>query len=458
MAGIDRKFSAPKGISDALPHKAAVVAEATSFFSALASLYGYSPIETPLLEKTEVFERSVGDTSDIVTKQMYTFEDKGGDSLTLRPEGTAGVVRAFVEHEVYKAEALPWRVYYIGDMFRYERPQAGRYRQFKQVGAEALGAPEPEADVEQIEMCLEFLGGIGVASPKLVINSIGDSVCRPSYVAALGEFLASAKVHDRLCEECRQRSVRNPLRVLDCKKAECKKATEDSPRTLDFLCEPCRSHFEAVRAGLEAIKIEYRLDPRLVRGLDYYTRTAFEVISGGLEAAQDAVAGGGRYDGLVELFGGPPTPAVGFAVGVDRSLSAARLPESQVTTKRSLPPAVPSFAPGGFSPDVIVVEIDESARDAALLLASRIRREGLVAFVSPAGRSLKSQMKHADRAGAAAVAVLGPEELSRNEVAIRLMFEPDDYERKQVSIRLEDAGKAVREMLYGRSNEKGTTP
>lgn len=460
MAGIDGGFSAPKGISDTLPSKSVLVSEATTFFGAVASLYGYSPIETPLLEKTEVFKRSVGVTSDIVTKQMYTFEDKSGDSLTLRPEGTAGVVRAFVEHELYKTEPLPWRVFYIGDMFRYERPQAGRYRQFKQVGAEALGAAEPETDVEQIEMCLVFLREIGVLTPRLLVNSIGDSACRPTYLAALERFLTSPEVGSRLCEECRVRAGRNPLRVLDCKRPECNRATAEAPRTPEFLCAECLKHFEGVTEGLEALGIEYHIEPRLVRGLDYYTRTAFEVVSGGLDAAQDAVAGGGRYDGLVELFGGPPTPAVGFAIGVDRSLEATGLLEAaagvpaEARRRRRYDP--PRFEPRAARPDVVVVEVEESARIAALRLASRMRRKGLRAFVSPAGRSLKSQMKHAGRAGALAAAVLGPDELSRGEVAVRLMYAPKDRERKQFPLRLDDAPEVVRKILAGGEEAEGS--
>ncbi len=452
MAGIDRRFSAPKGVSDTLPAEAAITLGATKYFAEVASLYGYSPIETPVLERTEVFERSVGVTSDIVSKQMYTFEDKSGDSLTLRPEGTAGVVRAFVEHEIYKSEPLPWRVFYIADMFRYERPQAGRYRQFKQVGVEAIGAGAPEVDVEQIDMCLSFLGGIGVAQPKLLINSIGDPTCRPEYLKALVEYLDSSEIRSGLCADCRSRANRNPLRVLDCKRPECKKLTEEAPKALDYLCEACRAHFEEVIAGLEALGIDYRIEPRLVRGLDYYTRTAFEVVSGGLEAAQDAVAGGGRYDGLVELFGGPPMPAVGFAVGLARSLAASKSKgkaesdrQGHGRSRHRLGP--PRFEPAPRRPDVFVIEIDAGARDQALRLASSMRALGVSVVVSPGDRSVKSSMKHADRSGASVVALLGPDEVAKGEVTVRALRRSAESGPQQLSIRIEDAPRAISEIL-----------
>ena len=472
MSEADCRFSAPKGVADLLPPRSALSRAATDYFGQLAPLWGYWPIETPLFEKTEVFERSVGGTSEIVTKQMYTFEDKSGDSITLRPEGTAGVVRAFIEHEIYKKEPLPWRVFYAGEMFRYERPQAGRYRQFKQVGVEAIGAEEPEADVEQIELCLTFLEGIGVVSPRLLLNSIGDKACRPRYLEALDGFLSSNDVSSKLCQECRLRIGRNPLRVLDCKRAECRRVTEFAPKSVEYLCGPCRVHFDAVQAGLQALGIEFVLESRLVRGLDYYVRTAFEVISEGLHAAQDAVAGGGRYDGLVESLGGPPTGAVGFAIGVERSLEATRWanilsirqPRSGskaesaassglLTPGYSEQKGPPRFRIRDSSPDVVVVGVDDSCRTAALALGSRLRREGIATVVSPVGKSLKARMKYADRAGAHITAVIGPEELASQTVAIRLMGSTEAKIAKQRTVPSNRAVSEVLAILRSESSE-----
>ncbi len=461
MSGIDERLAAPRGIPDTLPEKAAAILAAAEYFAGLAELYGYAPVEMPLIEKTDVFVRSVGGASEIVTKQMYTFVDKSGDSLTLRPEGTAGVVRAFVEHELYKSEPLPWRVFYMGDMFRHERPQAGRYRQFKQFGVEALGAGGPEADVEQIDLCTTFLRGVGVESPLLMLNSVGDGDCRPAYRSALQAYLRRSEVQGALCEECKQRTERNPLRVLDCKNRRCIEATAEAPATLDYLCRACSIHFDEVRAGLDAVGVPYEVAPRLVRGLDYYTRTAFEVVSGGLDAAQDAVAGGGRYDGLVELLGGPPTPGVGFAVGVERSLRASsRLGDSpgdpasrRESSRKTRIGKVPAFEPRTFGPAVLAVATHETARAEALRLVAAAREEGIPASVGPLDRSLKAQMRYADRVGAAAVAVFGPEELEAGEVSLRLLRSEGgasgdrQSQQRQERVRVGEAPARLKELL-----------
>jgi histidyl-tRNA synthetase len=421
------RLDAPRGVRDLLPPRSNLVWAATVYFGELARLYGYEPIETPTFEHTAVFERSVGEATDIVTKQMYTFSDKSGASLTLRPEGTAGVVRAFVQHEIYKSTPLPWRVFYVEDMFRYERPQAGRYRQFKQVGVEAIGARDPQSDAEQIELCWRFLEAVGVGALEVRLNSLGDPSCRPRFVTELSSYLADAKVYSALCSDCKLRAEKNPMRVFDCKEESCRRVLAAAPTIEEFLCEECREHFAQLKECLEVLGIPFKVQPELVRGLDYYTRTAFEIVSSALDAAQNAVAGGGRYDGLVEVLGGPPTPGVGFAIGVERALLAAEALDSDLS-RRSVKDETTvtvqgrgqtALVPFDAKPDAVVVPLIKPALSVSVKLASELRKMGYVAFTQESGRSLRSQLRAADKAGAQLVALVGEEELAEGAVTIK---------------------------------------
>ncbi len=364
-------FQPPKGTNDILPGESSVWRTVLTAWEDWSSRFGYPLVVTPIFEATDLFERGVGDTTDVVTKQMYTFEDKAGRSLTLRPEGTAGVVRAFLNSGVKGA----WKGAYSGPMFRYEKPQKGRSRQFYQVGVEYVDVESPLADVEVIELGFRYLDSIGIDGLELRINSLGDHVCRPLYLDELRSYLELKR--DTLCEDSVGLIERNPMRVLDCK--VCGPALVDAPAMADFFCEPCREHHGAVLRALDALGIEYVSDPTLVRGLDYYTRTAFEYIGTSLDAAQNAVGGGGRYDGLAELIGGRSVPGVGFALGIDRAvLSAAR----------------------ETGTDLEIYVVSETGPDDVLTLVSEIRGQGWATDFDPSGRSVKSQFKTAARMGA----------------------------------------------------------
>lgn len=397
----DQRFRAPRGTYDVLPPESwqwlALMRTALDTFARA----GYRPIETPMFEHTEVFERGVGATSEVVTKQMYTFTDRGGRSLTLRPELTAGVVRAVVEHDLGRG-SLPVKLAYAGPMFRQERPQKGRYRQFWQVGIEALGSDEPDVDAEIVEVGDRFLRSCGL-EPTLVLNSIGhpDESCRLGYNKVLGEFLDENR--DALAPEDRARIATNPLRTFDSKEARTIEVMTRAPLISEFICDACRSHFEAVKHSLSVLDVAFTIDPRLVRGLDYYTRTAFEFVSEGL-GSQNAVGGGGRYDGLSEQLGGPPLPAIGFSLGVDRILLARG-------------ESAEKFAVPGVS--VYVVALGATARSRALSLATELRRAGIGADLDLAGRGMKGQMKDAARSGARWAAIVGEKELAAGEVTLR---------------------------------------
>jgi histidyl-tRNA synthetase len=315
-------YKAPKGTHDILPDESAAWQRLERTVRSVMDRFGYDEIRTPLFEETTLFTRSVGETSDIVKKEMYTFTDKKGRSLTLRPEGTAPVVRAFVEHHLGRGRDLT-KLYYVGPMFRYERPQAGRFRQFHQFGAEAIGSADPAVDVDVILLFTRILEEAGIAGLSVALNSVGDAACRPRHVAAIREALAPRR--DALCPDCQERLERNPLRILDCKVPSCRELAEAIPSAIDFLCDACRAHEAAVEAGLAAVGVPFRIDKSLVRGIDYYTRTAFEIHHGAL-GAQNALGGGGRYDGLAAELGGPPTPGIGFAAGMERILSVLDKP------------------------------------------------------------------------------------------------------------------------------------
>lgn len=408
-------MTAPRGTADILPADARRWHELEEAARAIFEAYGYGEIRTPIFEHTELFQRGIGEATDVVDKEMYTFVDRGDRSLTLRPEGTAGVVRAFLEHNMDKG-ALPVKLYYMGPMFRYERPQAGRARQFHQLGAECLGTMDPAADAEMIRMLATLLKRVGVTGFEVLINSIGCPRCRPAYVERLRVHLRDRQ--EQLCASCRERYTRNPLRLLDCKRESCRRLTEDVPLLVDSLCEECADHFQQVRAYLDDFALAYRLAPRLVRGLDYYTKTVFEVVSSDL-GAQDALGGGGRYDGLVEALGGPAMPGVGFAAGMERILL--------VMAKHRPAPASPPV-------DVMIAHHGTAGRRVAVRLAGEWRDAGLRVEIDYMGRSLRAQMKQADRLGARVVVLIGEDEASRGVVRVRDMATGDEREMQAKAV------------------------
>jgi histidyl-tRNA synthetase len=367
----------------------------------LAGRYGYRYVETPEFEHTELFSRTSGETSDVVSKEMYTFEDRGGRSLTLRPEGTAPVIRAFL-HRMHDLPS-PFKAYYLTRMYRYGRPQAGRYREHRQFGIEVVGVAQPAADVEVIVVGDVFLRSLGLSRYELQVNSIGDPVCRPAYRAELVAFFRANR--ERLGDEHRDRFEDNPLRVLDCKDEGCRAVAAEAPRIVDHLCEPCREHFDAVLAGLDAAGIKAVLTPTLVRGLDYYTRTAFEFVSQVLSQAQATLFGGGRYDGLAEALGGPHVPGVGYGMGLERVLLALQDEGLE--------------SPGEPPLRAYVVALGEAGRDAMAALVRELRAAGISADAPYEERPLKAQLRMADRAGAEFAAILGEREVSENVVTLR---------------------------------------
>ncbi len=397
-----------KGVKDILPSDSARWRMVESAARALFEAYGFSEIRTPIIEHTVLFTRSVGATTDIVEKEMYAFTDAGGDEITLRPEGTAGVVRSFVEHKLHGLSPVT-KLYYMGPMFRRERPQAGRLRQFHQMGVEVLGVNEPEVDVDVLALVSDLFQTLGIKGVELQINSLGCKNCRASYRDALKDFLETRRA--MLCEDCQRRIDQNPLRALDCKSEHCKAATADAPAMSEYLDEDCRTHFEKVREGLDGLGITYAVNPRMVRGLDYYTRTTFEMVATDKKGAQNAVAAGGRYDGLVEELGGPPTPGIGFALGVERLLQM--LPEDHTP------------APGA---KLFIAALGERPRQIALKTAHLLRRKGIWAEYDYLGASLKSQMKKADKLNAAYVLIIGEDELAKGAAILRDMATKEQSE------------------------------
>jgi len=391
---------APKGTYDLLPDEAAardaVVATAARVFGA----HGYRRIVTPEFEETGLFERGVGEATDIVRKEMYTFQDKGGRSLTLRPEGTAPICRAYVEHGLHKWPQ-PVKVWYYCPMFRYERPQAGRFREHYQLGAEAIGSAEPAVDAEVIAMLAQLFAELGIDDLRLAVNSMGDAACRPAYVGRLREHLRERETE--LCRDCRERLELNPLRAFDCKVESCRAVLDEAPHIDEHLCPECRTHFDTVLALLRRVGLEPAIDFRLVRGLDYYTRTTFEFSSDRL-GAQSGVGGGGRYDGLVEQIGGPPTPGVGFGSGLERIALAMGGGEAPVV-----------------APAAVVVAFADERRDDAFVLAEELRREGLAVELDLAARSVRGQLKQAGRSGAPYAVLLGLDELAADTVRVKAL-------------------------------------
>jgi len=392
-------IQAVRGTKDILPDEITAWQRVEQAARELFARYGYRELRTPIFEETELFARGIGAETDIVSKEMYSFADRDGSSLTLRPEATAGIVRAVIEHNLMNTDPA-LRVYALGPMFRRERPQKGRYRQFHQVDVEAFGFTSPTIDAEVVELALAFLDACGVSKRELVLNSVGDRNCRPAYVERLQKALR--EIRASLCEDCQRRVETNPLRVLDCKLPQDQAAIDALPKITDHLCAPCGEHFAEVRRQLELACIPYRLSHRLVRGLDYYVRTTFEVTSDQL-GSQSSVLGGGRYDGLVKDLGGPDLAGIGFAVGMER-----------------LTLLLPPRASRGRC-DVFLMPLADGALDPALRLQRALRDAGVRALLDPEGRSFKSRMKQADKLGARLVAILGADELARGAWTVRDM-------------------------------------
>jgi len=394
---------APRGTADVLPADSAKWQYVERKLLETAELYGFHEVRPPVFEHTELFTRSVGETTDVVQKEMYTFEDKGGRSLTLRPEGTAGTARCLIEHGVLN-EALPVKASYVLSCYRYEKPQAGRLREFHQFGVECFGAPSPAADAEVISLADEALSSLGVRNIHLEVNSIGCPTCRANYQKALREFFAAHEAE--LCETCRGRLERNPMRILDCKSPVCSKIADGAPRMLEYLCDDCSSHFEELKKLLDASEIKYTVNPSIVRGLDYYTRTVFEFVSDEI-GSQGTVCGGGRYDGLVAELGGNDTPALGFGMGLERLL--------MLMEKQGCPiPETPA-------PDLYIAPMGPAALSAAVAICRRLRSEGFAAATDLMGRSLKAQMKYAGKSGYRFTCVIGDDELAKGVVTVKDM-------------------------------------
>ena len=390
-----------KGFNDILPGEVEKWQHIEATARRVFELYGFAEIRVPILEKTELFSRSIGDATDIVEKEMYSFVDKGDNRVTMRPEGTASVMRAFIEHKLYAADPVA-KLYYMGPMFRYERPQKGRYRQFHQIGAEVTGVNDPKVDAQVLTMLCHFFAELGLAEPSLEINSLGCPVCRPAYRDALRDFLRARL--DKLCDDCKRRLETNPLRALDCKAAGCKEATVNAPSVLDHLCGECETHFVAVRHHLDLVGTTYTINPRMVRGLDYYTRTTFELVTS-LLGAQSAVAAGGRYDGLITDLGGPSLPGIGFAMGVER---VALLLADREFRKR---------------PDLFIAALGEQAQQKAFTLMCALQERGHAVEIDYAGNSLKSQMRRSDKFKNRFTLIVGEDELAKGMAVLKNMDE-----------------------------------
>jgi histidyl-tRNA synthetase len=391
--------------------------------------FGFSEIRIPVIERTELFLRGIGEATDIVEKEMYTFTDRSGNSLTLRPEATASIARAYLEHQVYSFDPVA-KYYYIGPMFRYERPQKGRYRQFYQIDAEVFGVENPMVDAEVILMLIQFLKRVGLENLELQLNSLGCRECRPRYREELKRFLRN--IAFQLCEDCQRRLETNPLRIFDCKVESCQAAIAGAPRVTEFTCQNCRTHFDKVREYLTMAGLSYILNPKMVRGLDYYTRTAFEVVSYQL-GSQNAVTGGGRYDNLFQEIGGPDIPGIGFAVGIERLVSL--LPKEKTFTS---------------SPHLFIAVLGERTAKEAFRLAYELHLQGIRAELDYEGKSLKSQMRRADKLKARHTLILGEEELKRGTAALRNMGD-----KSQEEIPLESLLDVLKTKLEADEKEEG---
>jgi histidyl-tRNA synthetase len=403
-------INAPRGTNDVLPPVSLKWQYVLDKASELMKRYNYKEIKTPLFEYTELFQRGIGEVTDIVEKEMYTFEDKGGRSLTLRPEGTASVMRSFMEHKIY-GKAQPTKYYYFGPMFRYERPQAGRYRQHNQLGAEVLGSNDPAVDAELISLGLNFLSELQLDNVEVYINSIGCNECRVDYLDTLKEYMVNHK--DGLCDICQDRLERNPLRILDCKNDSCSTVVKNAPKITNYLCDECQDHFNQVQDYLDRLKVNYIVDPTLVRGLDYYTNTAFEIKYSGL-GAQDTVFAGGRYNGLADEVGGRSVPGIGFAIGIERLLLTLEEEGIELPIDDSI--------------DLYITTIGEKAKKRSFELLSSLRKSGFRAEIDYLGRSVGSQMKAADRMDATYTIIIGGDELKSGKATVRNMKSGEESE------------------------------
>ncbi|MFZ5652669.1 MAG: histidine--tRNA ligase [Bacillota bacterium] len=416
----------PRGTADILPEDAGRWRYVEDMFRKICREYNFYEIRTPIFEHTELFVRGVGDTTDIVEKEMYTFTDRGDRSISLRPEGTAPAVRAYLENSLYSGPQ-PVKLYYMGPMFRYDKPQAGRYRQFHQLGVEVLGTPSPAVDAELIAMIMDFYGRLGLKDLELHINSVGCPRCRSVLRQELLDFFRPRL--EKLCKNCRGRYERNPLRILDCKEGPCREVSTSAPTTLDCLCSECESHFGTVKEYLDGLGAAYQVDSRLVRGLDYYTHTAFEIMTPDI-GSQSSIGGGGRYNGLIEACGGPPVPGAGYALGMERILLAMKNQQA--------------YLPAVERPDVYVVSAGPGCEKEAFNLLYALRNIGLGADMDYMGRSLKAQMKFAGKTGCRYVVILGEEELKRRSAGVK-----DMTSGSQVEIPLDNLAKEIEKRIDG---------
>lgn len=403
---------APRGTKDILPSESKKWQYVEKIMRETCDLYGFKEIRTPMFEHTELVQRGVGETTDIVQKEMYTFLDRGGRSITLKPEGTAPAVRAFIENNLYN-DPLPVKMYYITPIFRYERPQAGRLREHHQFGIESFGSSEPSADAEVISLAMQVFKSFGINDLEININSIGCRECRKDYNKALREYLGANL--DNLCETCRDRFERNPLRILDCKVESCQEIVKDAPKILDYLCSDCREHFEGLKKHLDILGYKYNVNPMIVRGLDYYTRTVFEIVSSEI-GAQGTVCGGGRYDGLIEECGGPSMPAVGFGMGIERLLLSLQSRGIQLPAEDHL--------------DVFIASVGDEAELKSFSLISELRKNNISADKDHMKRSLKGQMKYANKLNAKFTAIIGDNEMKSGMLTLKNMENGEQSEIK----------------------------
>ncbi len=426
MSEINR---AVKGTNDILPEESHNWQFVEGKMLETAELFGFKEIRVPVFEHTEVFLRSVGDTTDVVQKEMYTFDDKGGRSITLRPELTAGVIRSTIENGLVNG-ALPLKVCYVGGCYRYEKPQAGRLREFHQFGVECVGAAAPNADAEVISLAKAVLNNVRIENISLEINSIGCPHCRKEYHKALKEYFTNNIAE--LCDTCKDRLDRNPMRILDCKSPICSAIAENAPVVIDYLCDECKNHFEGVKANLNAMGISFRVNPKIVRGLDYYTRTVFEFISGDI-GAQSTVCGGGRYDGLISQMGGPQTPSLGFAMGIERLMMVLKAQNAPL--------------PEAKTADLFIATLGDKAVIKASSLCKELRDEGYKVSTDICGRGLKAQMKYANKIGAKFTLVLGDNEVDSGKANLKKMSDGSVREINLSEI-TEELGEEIRKILF----------
>lgn len=413
----------PRGTEDILPDDSPLWRKIEQTAHEVCANFGFKEIRTPVFEDTNLFQRGVGDTTDVVQKEMYTFEDKGGRSITLRPEGTASVARSFIENSLY-ANPQPTKLYYIISCYRYEKPQSGRLREFHQFGTECLGSPSPSADAEIIALALTFFNRLGIKDLKLNLNSIGCPNCKKAYNEKLKEYFK--QYEDELCDTCKTRLEKNPMRIIDCKSEICSRIAKDAPKMIDFLCDECREHFDKTRAYLDAMGIKYTIDPDIVRGLDYYTRTVFEITSDAL-GAQSTVCGGGRYNGLIEEIGGKPTEGIGFALGIERLVMIMKAQGIDLGTASAT--------------DIFVGSIGDSADICAQKLVYELRVAGVNAERDILGRSVKAQMKYANKTGARFSMILGEDEVNSAKADLKNM---ETGETTSVSLTTDEVLKLIR--------------